>query len=278
MHDFHSAPAVVVGIDGSPAASCAAVWAIDEAASRDIPLKLVYVIYSARLPGTDIGYGTDQLTATTALSDARHAVEAAARPAHKAVKIETATLSGNPLTTLIGLSRSATMVCVGSIGVGCACHRAGSTAAALAGSAPCPVAVIRRPAVRQRRGTAHVVAEVDPSTDNDDVLRWAMAEARLRGAPLRVIGAWRSQADDPAGATTADRVRAQLDRRVAGWARRYPDVAVESVAVRGSVPRYLAENAESVELFVSGTRDLRSLGRPGGDVGYPVLTVAGTRL
>lgn len=275
MDDFHSAPAVVVGIDGSPAASGAAVWAVDEAASRAIPLKLVYVIYSANLPGTDIGYGTDQFTAATALSDARRAVETAARSAHKPVRIETEVLSGNPLTTLIGLSRSATMVCVGSIGVGCACHRAGSTAAALAGSAPCPVAVVRRQAVRQRGNNTYVVAEVDPSADNNDVLRWAMTEARLRGAPLRVIGAWRPQSD---ARGTADAVRAQLDRRVASWARRYPDVAVESVAVRGSVPSYLAEHAESVELFVSGTRDLRSLGRPGGDVGYPVLTVAGARL
>ena len=45
MRDFPaSSPAVVVGIDGSPTAVDAALWAVDEAVSRDIPLRLVYAI------------------------------------------------------------------------------------------------------------------------------------------------------------------------------------------------------------------------------------------
>ncbi len=40
------AACIVVGIDGSPAAVEAALWAIDEAVERDIPLRLVYVIDS----------------------------------------------------------------------------------------------------------------------------------------------------------------------------------------------------------------------------------------
>ena len=39
-----SSPAVVVGIDGSRTAIDAALWAVDEAVSRDIPLRLVYAI------------------------------------------------------------------------------------------------------------------------------------------------------------------------------------------------------------------------------------------
>ena len=39
-------PSVVVGIDGSRAALDAALWAVDEAVSRDIPLRLVYAIDS----------------------------------------------------------------------------------------------------------------------------------------------------------------------------------------------------------------------------------------
>ncbi|OBK35969.1 hypothetical protein A5658_07340 [Mycobacterium sp. 1245111.1] len=37
-------PAVVVGIDGSQAALRAAEWAVDEAVSREIPLRLVHTI------------------------------------------------------------------------------------------------------------------------------------------------------------------------------------------------------------------------------------------
>ena len=38
------AKSVVVGVNGSRAAVNAAVWAIDEALSRQLPLRLVYVI------------------------------------------------------------------------------------------------------------------------------------------------------------------------------------------------------------------------------------------
>lgn len=34
---------IVVGIDGSTAALKAAEWAVDEAVSRDIPLRLIHV-------------------------------------------------------------------------------------------------------------------------------------------------------------------------------------------------------------------------------------------
>ncbi len=39
-------PSVVVGIDGSQAAIQAAEWAVDEAVSREVPLRLVEVIRS----------------------------------------------------------------------------------------------------------------------------------------------------------------------------------------------------------------------------------------
>lgn len=44
MQDQDSPPSVVVGIDGSRPALDAALWAVDEAVSRDIPLRLVYAI------------------------------------------------------------------------------------------------------------------------------------------------------------------------------------------------------------------------------------------
>ena len=54
MRDFPaSSPAVVVGINGSPTAVDAALWAVDEAVSRDIPLRLVYAIDPDNPSGTD---------------------------------------------------------------------------------------------------------------------------------------------------------------------------------------------------------------------------------
>lgn len=39
-----SPPAVIVGVDGSDSATAAALWAVDEAASRDVPVRLVHAV------------------------------------------------------------------------------------------------------------------------------------------------------------------------------------------------------------------------------------------
>ena len=44
MNGSHTQPTVVIGVDGSAAALRAALWAVDEAASRDIPLRLVHAL------------------------------------------------------------------------------------------------------------------------------------------------------------------------------------------------------------------------------------------
>ena len=134
-------PAVVVGADGSKAALHAAVWAVDEAINRDIPLRLVYVIdplHPVGAGGHDAGHDGPQAAACTALRDARQAAESTGEP----VKVESEILWGKPLTTLMEESRYAAMVCIGSIGLNHACRGGGSVAAALATSALCPVAVI----------------------------------------------------------------------------------------------------------------------------------------
>ncbi|BBX21681.1 universal stress protein [Mycolicibacter terrae] len=253
MGDRKSTHAVVVGIDGSPAARSAAIWAAGEAADRNLPLKLVYVIHHAGDPADP---PDPQAAASSALSQARQAVQTST-----GVQAETESLHGNPLATLIELSHSAAMVAVGSVGVAHTCHRAGSTAAALAGSAGCPVAVIRSPDARGPGGA--IVAEVDASPDNRAVLGWAMAEAKLRRAPLRMV-------------TSDEQVRRRLD----DWAQRHPDLAIDAITagdVAGYLAACLAEEAESIQLFVSGTRDRRSLGWAGGTGGCSVLTVGGSQ-
>ncbi|AGZ52748.1 universal stress protein [Mycobacterium kansasii] len=237
-----SAPAVVVGIDGSKAATQAALWAIDEAVSRDIPLRLVYVIDPLEPSG---GGGRDgrQGMAHAALFDVCRAVEATGHP----VKVETEVLRGRPLTKLMEESRSAVMVCVGSIGLNHARRGEGSVAATLAGSALCPVAVIQVPpgGVPVPK-VSTVVAEVN----NGSVLRHAFEEARLRGVALRALSA---RMPDTAGDTgDGNRLaQAQLSRRLARWTRLYPDVKVESTIIRGHACRYIAANAKPDQLYVT---------------------------
>ena len=109
-----SAP-VVAGVDGSDVAINAANWAIDEAISRDVPHRIVHVTHIEGQPAApedafrlDVQYAESSLRAATA------AVQATGKP----VKIETDVLWGSPDTALVNESRNASLVCVGSIGIG----------------------------------------------------------------------------------------------------------------------------------------------------------------
>ncbi|OBI46544.1 universal stress protein [Mycobacterium kyorinense] len=265
MCDSCSAPAVVVGVDGSRAAIQAALWAVDEAVGRDIPLRLVYVIDPADPSAADSDR-SQFASARTALYCAQRAVEATGEP----VKIETETLTGKPLAKLAEESRSAAILCVGSIGTKHACRGSGSVAAALPALAQCPVAVVGvSPSRAVKRRPRSILVEVD----NGTALHHAFEEARLRRVPLRAVAAWYPEIPEDIG-DGKRLARAHLGRQVARWTRLYPDVTVEPTVVRGSLCRYLAQNAESVEVFVRASRDCGA-DRP---VECPVLTVRASHL
>lgn len=254
MQDRNSpSPAVVVGIDGSRSAIDAALWAVDEAVSRDIPLRLVYAIDPTCSDSTDPQNAARELAkADIAVRHAFTAVEATDKP----VKIEVEILQERPIRALLTAARSAALLCVGAVGLKhCSQGRIGSTAAAVASSTHCPVAIVRGhdPVHRHHQW---VVAEVDATTGSDGVLRRAMEEAQLRNAPLRVLTAWQSRFTDihdgNAVANGNRLARAQLDRRLAHWKKRYPDIDVRAAAVNGSTLNFLAKNSSSIQLLVVG--------------------------
>jgi nucleotide-binding universal stress UspA family protein len=262
---------VVVGIDGSQSAIDAALWAVDEAVSRDIPLRLMYAIEPTYASTDPKDAARDLAKAEVAIRHAFTAVEST----DKLVKIEVEILQDRPARALHNASRRAAMLCVGSTGLK---HRSqgrmGSTAAALASSAHCPVAVIRRydPLHTEDR---FVVTEVDDSAPSDGVLRRALDEAQLRNAPLRVLTSWQSRFTDVHdGNAVADGnrlARAQLDRRLAQWRKRYPDLDVRATAVNGNSLNYLAKNANSIQLIVVGHERPQGISALLGPPGYAAL-------
>lgn len=107
MSEQFTPASIVVGIDGSRTAVRAALWAIDEAISRDIPLHLVAVANSpvANSPA-------ERADAELAVRAAAAAVEATGRP----VDLATHVLDGEPTPILLQQSGTAAMVCVGAVG------------------------------------------------------------------------------------------------------------------------------------------------------------------
>ncbi len=253
---------VVVGIDGSRAAIGAAQWAVDEAVSRDVALRLVHVIHMAgATPDTmDVQFRLEEEYAESALRAAHLAIEASGQP----VKVETAVLRGDLVNILVEESSAATMMCVGSVGISWAASRVlGSTAAALASRAHCPVAIIRSDTDMAPAGTGWVAVVVDDESDNDTVLHQAFAEAELRDTGILALAVWPSGL----GKIPYD----ALDQRLGVWVRRHPEVHVQPVVVRSGIAHYLATHDDPVELLVMGNTHLGQIHRIIGPHRHPVL-------
>ncbi|MEH3141136.1 MAG: universal stress protein [Mycobacterium kyogaense] len=226
-------PAVVVGVDGSAAALDAALWAIDEAEHRGVPLHLIYAV-----DPTDPDAQAQRLAcARTAVKDVANAVESTGRH----VGIETSILQGRPVETLLRASRSALMLCVGARGLQHSTHgRIGSTAAALSAGAQCPVAVVRSHRVHGRKRRS-VIVELPERCTAGLLLDRGLEEARRRNAPLRIV------ATSPRTADT----HTQWERRLAESRRRYPQLDIRSVSCDSDALGYVAANADDVALMVT---------------------------
>jgi nucleotide-binding universal stress UspA family protein len=177
----------------------------------------------------------------------------------KPVKIEVEVMQGHPIRTLMEASRSAALMCLGPIGrAHFAPDRVGSTAATLASSALCPVAIVRgRDRPFADRGT--ILVHVGMAPGDGAVLQAAVDEARLRGLPVQAVTAWQSRftdIHDRGGVLAGSRdVRARLNRQLAPWARRHPGVFMSSAVVHGSLVDHLAKNAKPIRMMVIGTDD-----------------------
>jgi nucleotide-binding universal stress UspA family protein len=245
MADPRALSSVVVGIDGSDAAIAAALWAADEAIARDVPLRLIYAAdVAAAHPRGDF---RPRITEAESLF---RAAETAVAAAGKTVKVATAAVGAGPRPGLITESRSAKMLCVGSVGVGRAGHVPGSTAAALANAGFCPVAIIRPDVTTPAADGGWIAVSIDSSPDSDLIIENGFAEARLRHAPLLALG-------------TGLVVNGcdQLDHRLDAWRDRYPDVRVRAVPAPDGVAEFVSTSPEPVQLAVIGSGQVAPLMR-----------------
>ncbi|OBG68676.1 universal stress protein [Mycobacterium sp. E3339] len=265
MSEPASTKSIIAGIDGSKGAIRAALWAVDEAVNRDVPLRLLY----AADPGDS------RHTAETAVRQAVTAIHAAGKPVH----IESGIVQGPAIGSLIRSSASAAMVCVGAVGLR---HfqpgRVGSTAAALAISAHCPVAIVRGRDDHSQRPGEKAVVEIDGAPDA--LLGAAIDEALIRGAPLHAVIARRTPpTEHGAGVSEADRrALADLDRRLARWKRRHPELRVESVAVHAGLLEYLEGLRGPVGLVIVGAGNRQRVAELVGPTGSSVMQDANCSL
>lgn len=239
---------IVVGIDGSDAAINAAKWALAEATSRNVPLRLIHAV-----PDRQANAGEENLDIEYAQASLR-AADAALHAMGEPVKVECDLVHGSPEGALLDASPHAAMICLGSVGIGWVARKVlGSTADAVARHAHCPVAIVRSNRQGGQPDSGYVAVVVDDSPANDAVLEEGFREARLRAAPILAMGVWRWG--------VGEIPYRQLDHRLRSWVSRYPEVHVQPAAARRGTAEFLAHTQEPVQLAVVGSEDADKVAR-----------------
>ncbi|WP_433790819.1 universal stress protein [Actinoplanes sp. CA-252034] len=275
-----SGAAVVVGVDGSACSLAAVRAAAVDAADRGRPLRIVHAFIWAELSGPDGGivYGPHD---TRMRAEAERILAEAVIEAEKAasgVQTTAAVVDGNPASVLIGESRHAVLLVIGDRGLGgFRSLLLGSVAVHTTAYAACPVLVVRG----EQHATGPVVVGVDGSAESVSAIGFAIEHAARRKTGLTAVLAWDAfdslvQKDilplvhEPG--TLEDELHRVLSESLAGWAQRYPDVAIQQELVHGRPAAALIERSQDAQLLVTGSR-----GRGGfaglllGSVSHPVL-------
>ena len=240
---------VLVVLDGSAQDVATLDWATDDASALGTGLTVAHLyagpVAPDRAPAPLPAGGRQPENGVLDIAAGRVAERAAWVP------VTTCTVLGDPLPELLRLAQQSSRVVVGE-------RRTGRMYVSLAGQV---AAQTSRPAVvvRGRAGAAGpVIAHVSGAGPDQLVLGVAVDYARRRQAPLRALHTYRTARVDPSGHVPPYDARGDatgvVETAVAPWARSYPGVLVESVALLGSAADRLLEVSAGAGLLVVAAR------------------------
>ena len=278
-------PGIVVGVDGSPASNVAVYWAGQEAAMRNLPLTVVYVVNPVvpTWPAAPVPAEFEQWQKENArmfIDDAVKIVEENGKNGGPA-EINSEVVFSATVPTLVDLSKEAEMIVVGCRGTG-ALARAllGSVSTGLVHHAHCPVAVIHdEDPLMPHPAQAPVLVGIDGSPASDLATAIAFDEASRRGVELVALHAWSDVEVIELPGLDWTVVKAQeeqlLAERLAGWQERYPDVKVHRLVLCDRPARQLIRHSETAQLVVVGSHGRGGFaGMSLGSVGSAVVHTA----
>ncbi|POX50441.1 universal stress protein [Streptomyces sp. Ru71] len=240
---------MLAGVDDTSDAWLAADWAATEADLRGTGLRLLHAVG----PGSPAGEGADARVLDAAASVLDDAVARIAA-GHPGLPLETALAHDRPAEALIDAARDADLIVVGTRGRGgFSGLLLGSVSLRTAAHANRPVVVARGHTERAAHGS--VVVGVRDERDTDAV-RFALAEARLRGVEVRVVHAWMPLARAGLVVPQVSRIddEQHIRTRVLEHAARplaeYPQVRADTDLVIGSPAAVLVEASARAGLVV----------------------------
>ncbi|MGW8885391.1 universal stress protein [Streptomyces sp. NPDC055749] len=250
---------VIAAVDGSAHSRQALDWAAQEALRRRLPLMIVHVRPPAR-----------RMSQESQLREAEELLtESVRRTAQLAPELHPSTLAplDFPAAALISLGQDASMVVLGSRGLGgFRSLMIGSNSLAVASMAVCPVVVVQGENGEEEEAAApetfpDIVAGVAADESSEAVLEFAFSTAVTRpGARLRLVHGWTMFSSMLSGGPVFDRDAAaeaaelSLAEVTSGWQEKYPQVEVVREPVSGSASRTLVTASGTAALTVVGRR------------------------
>lgn len=245
---------VLVGVDETAYARLAADWAAAEAELRGCALKVVHAVgRGAETAYRETGVGlTEQ--ALRAASGVLDDVRARLAAAHPGVPIDTVLARDYPAEALLSAAEDADLTVVGTRGRGgFAGLLLGSVSRKVAAHADRPVVVVRGDTGNvAERG---IVAGVRDDRD-EEAVRFALAEAALYGAGVRLVHAWTPLAHTGLAVPQVSnldeerRAHAALLNHVARPVAEYPKVHVDTELIVDSPAAALVEASARAGLVV----------------------------
>lgn len=258
---------VVVAVDGSDASKQAVRWAANTANKRGIPLRLAssytmpqFLYAEGMVPPQEL-FDDLQAESLEKIDEAR----AIAHEVAPDIKIGHTIAEGSPIDMLLEMSKSSTMIVMGSRGLGGLSGMVmGSVSGAVVSHASCPVVVVREDsAVNEDTKYGPVVVGVDGSEVSQRATEFAFAEADARGSELIAVHTWMDMQVQAslAGLAAAQQQWDDVEReqtemliaRIQPLIDQYPNVPVKKVITRDRPVRALAEASEGAQLLVVGS-------------------------
>lgn len=255
---------LVVGVDGSDAGLLAVDWAVDEAARRGLPLRLVYASLWARYEGPVVAGGRERPSEQVR---AEHIVGSAterARRRNPKVPVSAEVVPEEAVDALLREGLHASVLVTGSRGRGqLKGMLLGSVGLAVAARAHCPVIVVRgNEAARAGTHERILLGAGNPATGGEAV-RFAFREAEARRCSLDVVRAWRcpvhETTDHPRSAGEPachhkEQASALLDALLHDAVADHPGVRVRPDTVEGPARKVLLRRSAAADLVIVGAQ------------------------
>ncbi|WP_026128111.1 universal stress protein [Nocardiopsis lucentensis] len=265
--------AVVVGVDGTPAAHAALEWAAEAAARRGAQLRIVHGMGEDSVVAHDTP--ERRLAVQEARGYARDLLDDGAelvRDTHPGVDVVTVLAAEDAPDAIMEEARHGDVIVVGSRGLGAV--RAmlhGSMSPRATSEAPCPVVFV--PAHKDEptpvgppAPEGRIVVGVDGSDSSRRALRFGLHEALLSGAAVEVVNSWEVPLPADVSALEADAREAheevfdrQSEEIVAGVLAEVVDdqtenLDISAVRMQADPVEALLEAGRNADLIVVGSR------------------------